>query len=109
MGDVRIRKTTAFCAVVVLLLVLSSCTCSQYDESDFLGKTSSQIEEVFGRFHCVGKDADEDGLYRNTTCGYTLCEPKVGFFGTDPEVLFLVFFDENGIARSCYQGHRPGG
>ena len=44
---------------------------------------------TYGAFDCCGIPVGEDGLYRNTSCGYTIKEPKVGFLGTDPEVLFL--------------------
>ena len=72
-------------------------------------RTSAQIAAEFGDFDCVGNHAGEDGLYRNSSCGYTIKEPRVGFLGTDPEVLFFISFDENGIAVRCYEGYRPGG
>lgn len=30
----------------------------------------------------------EDGIYKNCSCGYTIKEPHVGFFGTSDEKLF---------------------
>jgi hypothetical protein len=90
-------------------LLLGGCVKETYRESDFLGKTSAQIVAEFGEFDCVGNHAGEDGLYRNTSCGYTIKEPRVGFLGTDPEVLFFIVFDNNGIAVRCYEGYRPGG
>ena len=51
----------------------------------------------------------EDGLYRDTACGYTVKESRVGFLGTDPEWLVFIRFDENGVAYDTYEGYRPGG
>ena len=82
---------------------------SKYSADDFIGKTSAQIEAEFGTFDCCGMPASEDGVYRNTVCGYTIKESRVSFFGTDPEVLFFISFDENGIAVACEEGYRPGG
>ena len=95
--------------LICCLLVLPSCTESKYQSADFLGKTSVEIEMAFGAFDCVGKQADEDGLYRNTSCGYILSPARKGFLGTDPETIFFISFDENGIAFECYEGVRPGG
>lgn len=102
------KKLAAAVLICLLFLQLAGCG-PQYREDDLLGKTSAQIQAEFGPFHCIGCDADPDGLYRNTSCGYTLREPRVGFLGTDPEWLFFISFDQNGIAASCYEGYRPGG
>ena len=53
--------------------------------------------------------AGDDGIYRNCRGGYTIKEPKTGFFGTSEEVLFFISFDENGISTECAEGYRPGG
>ena len=76
---------------------------------DFIGKTAAEIEAEFGAFDCCGMPVSEDGLYRNTACGYTIKNAKVSFFGTNPEVLFFITFNESGIAVACNEGHRPGG
>ena len=94
------------CAIFAFSLV--GCG-SKYHPEDFIGKTSLEIEAEFGAFHCCGMPAGEDGLYRNTACGYTIREATVSFLGTDPEILFLITFDENGRAVSCREGYRPGG
>lgn len=94
----------------VFLFSLAGCTTKQkYIANDYLGKTSAQIEEEYGKFDCCGQPVGDDGLYRNTACGYTIQEPKKGFFGTDPEWLVFIQFDENGIAYNTYEGYRPGG
>lgn len=95
--------------VCLLILLLTACSNIQYEEDDFIGKTSTQIIEEFGAFDCVGKDAGFDGLYRNTQCGYTVEAPKTGFFGRTEEVLLFILFDENGVAVKCRKGYRPGG
>lgn len=103
------KKLTAFLVILCFLLPLVGCTESRYEESDFLGKTSAQIVAEFGEFDCVGNHADADGLYRKTSCGYTIRESRVGYLGAAPEILFFISFDENGIAYACYEGYRPGG
>ena len=95
-------------ACAVFLLYFVSCA-NKYSEDDFIGKTSAQIETEFGPFDCIGRSASADGAYRNTACGYTVREPRVGFLGTDPEWLFFICFDENGIAYDTYEDYRPGG
>ena len=95
-----------FCAVLVFSL--AGCK-SKYNTDDFIGKTSAQIESEFGTFDCYGRPCSEDGLYRNTSCGYTIQAPKRGFLGTDPERLVFIRFDENGVAYDTYEGYRPGG
>jgi len=92
----------------VFLLILSGCS-AKYNAEDFIGRTSDQIEAEFGSFDCCGMPISADGLYRTTACGYAIKEPRVGFFGTEPEWLFFICFDENGIAYDTYEGYRPGG
>lgn len=95
--------------ILLLCLLLVGCSEKRYDAADFVGKTSAQIIAEFGEFDCVGTEPGADGTYRNTSCGYTIRAPRVGFLGTDPEILFFIVFDENDIAVDCYEGHRPGG
>ena len=102
------RFLTVFIAFCILL-PLVGCAAEKYGESDFLGKTSAQIEAEFGLFDCCGMPASADGLYRNTSCGYTIREAKADFLGTETEILFFISFDENGIAHACHEGYRPGG
>lgn len=80
-------------------------------EEDVIGLTSLEIEEKYGKFDCISRSdgKGKDGLYRNTTCGYTKKESESVLFNEWPEWLFFIKFDENGIARGCYEGYRPGG
>ena len=104
------KKITAVLVYVILLLIFSGCSAKQnYNAEYYIGKTSSQIEEEYGAFDCCGRPSSEDGVYRNTACGYTIQEPKRGFLGTDPEWLVFICFDENGVAYDTYEGYRPGG
>ncbi len=98
----------AFLICIVSLFALSGCG-NKYSEEDFIGKTSAQIEAEFGTFDCLGMPVSEDGLYRNTACGYTIKEEQKGFLGSDPEILIFIEFDENGVATRCWEGYRPGG
>ena len=74
----------------------------------FIGKTSGD-DPGESEFDCVIGEAGEDGLYRNSKCGYTIKEKKTGLLGSSDEVLFFICFDENGVATSCAEGVRPGG
>ena len=103
------KKQLCAFLIICLVLTLSGCAAEKYRESDFRGKTSAQIEAEFGPFDCCQNRADADGIYRNTSCGYTIREPRKGFLGTEPEILFFISFDENGIAYRFYEGYRPGG
>ena len=101
------QRLAAILACAVFLLPLTGC--AKYRASDFIGKTSREIISEFGEFDCTLVPAGEDGVYRNCQCGYTVREPKKGFLGTSPEILFFILFDENGVAVSCEEGYRPGG
>lgn len=90
------------------ILSFIGCT-AKYRAENFIGKTSAEIISQYGSFDCIGMPSNEDGLYRNCQCGYTIKEPQVGFLGTSPERLFFITFDENGIAIKCEEGYRPGG
>ncbi len=92
-------------------VILSGCTYTviHYDEADFIGKTSSEIIYEYGAFDCITLPADEDGIYRGARCGYTIQTSQKGFWGSSPEKIFFITFDENGIAVECKIGHRPGG
>ena len=102
-------KKTAAAILLLGLFALLLSGCARYHENELLGRSSQEIEAVYGNFDCVGMPADEDGRYRNTFCGYTIKEPVTGFLGTSPEELFFIYFDENGIAVECSEGYRPGG
>ena len=94
--------------LIILIVALAGCG-GKYKEKDLIGKTSAEIEAEYGKFDCILMPPDEDGLYRNCRCGYTIKEPRVGFLGTDPEMLFFIHFDKNGVAYECSEGYRPGG
>lgn len=102
------RMSYLFLILAFLCMLLFSA-CGKYRSDGFLGKTSAQIEIEFGEFDCIGMPADGDGLYRNCRCGYTLREPRKGFLGTQPETIFFISFDENGVAVRCEEDFRPGG
>ena len=92
--------------LVVFISLFSGCG-DKYKEEAFLGKTSAEIISEYGEFDFMASRADD--LYRNCRCGYTVKEPKVGFLGTSDEILFFIIFDENGVAKKCEEGYRPGG
>ena len=98
-----------FICIVFLLSPVGCSTKQKYNAEDYIGKTSAQIEEEYGKFDCCGIPISDDGLYRNTACGYTIQESKKGFLSTEPEWLVFIQFDENGVAHNTYEGYRPGG
>ena len=101
-----------YISAIFLIVFCVSCLigCGEkYKAKYILGKTSDEIIEKYGAFDSKTILADEDGLYRNCTCWYTVKEPRVGFLGTSPEILFFIRFDENGMATDCREGYRPGG
>ena len=102
------RMSYLFLILAFLCMLLFSA-CGKYRPDDFLGKSSVQIEVEYGSFDCISAPADPDGLYRNCRCGYTIQEPQKGFLGTQPEKIFFICFDENGVAVSCEEDYRPGG
>ena len=111
MTKVKNHVHSSFAAILVgVCLILSLAGCAvKYDAEDYIGKTSSEIVSEYGAFDCTTVPVSGDGLYRNCRGGYTIKEPKTGFFGTSEEVLFFISFDENGIATECAEGYRPGG
>ena len=102
------KSVVAVLAVVCLVLCFAGCA-PRYRSEDFVGRSSEEIIGEYGSFDCTTIPASDDGLYRNCRGGYTIKEPKAGFFGTSEEVLFFISFDENGIATECAEGYRPGG
>ena len=96
--------------IAVIMLVLTGCS-DKYNEDDFIGKRSDEIVATYGAFDCVlGIDVpDEDGIYRDCSCGYIIEEPSTGFLGSSEEVLLYIEFDEDGFAIECREGYRAGG
>ena len=88
--------------LVSILFVICGCESPKpYDPNDFIGLTSTQIIEKFGRFDQLTMPASPDGLYRNCGCGYIVTPAQKGYLGTTPPELFVIYFDENGIAYEC--------
>ena len=96
--------------ICVLSLMTALLGCKAYDSSDFIGLTSDEIIEKFGEFDNVGMPPSEDGLYRSCACGYVVTESRKGFLGTTPPELFVIHFDDSGIAYKCaYETGGKGG
>lgn len=102
------KKQLILLMLAAALVFLAACA-APYREADFVGKTSLEIEEAIGPFDCITMPAGEDGLYRSCRCGYTVAAPRTGFWGTTPEKLFFIVFDDSGVAVACEAGYRPGG
>lgn len=82
----------------------------KYDVDWMMGKTSKEIIEQYGQFDMISNYPDEDGLYKNVICGYTLRERTPGFLDAIEEKILFIYFDENGIAESYdWNGYRKGG
>ena len=102
------RRIAIFLICTAVLLVCTGCG-SKYNQEDFIGNTCTQILEEYGAFDCCLMPPGEDGVYRNTACGYTSKEAQKGFLGTSSEIIFFISFDSEGIAVKCYEAARPGG
>ena len=73
----------------------------KYREEKFIGCSSQEIEEEYGKFDISMMPRDEDGLYRNCRCGYMTKERRPRLFGYDPPEYYMISFNENGIAVRC--------
>lgn len=102
----RFVKVFIICGLSLISLV--GCN-KKYNKEDFIGKTSIEIVNEFGIFDYTGMPIEYDGLFKSCQCGYTIDEAKKGYLGTSSEVLYIITFDENGIAIYCEEGYRPGG
>lgn len=97
------KKALLFVLTLVMVTSLfagcSQDTADQYDDEWIIGKTSKEIEEKYGAFEIRQAEAEEDGLYHSTGCGYHL-ERGYDFFGhrKQPEKHYVISFDQNGIA-----------
>ncbi len=85
--------------LICLLMVFSGC--AKYDPDDFIGLTSAEVIEKYGAFDVTRDPASEDGLYRDTFCGYILKEARKGNLGTTTPLYFVIYFDEFGTAYKC--------
>ena len=102
MGSTDIMKRfIAFTLIMVLLVSFTGCTKQKYSEEDFIGLTSQEIIDKYGDFDHCHQSPDDDGIYRNTMCGYIVKEEHVGYLGTTPADYFLIHFDSEGIAYEC--------
>jgi len=86
------------CAVLVLF---SACTHQSFDAEWIIGKTSAEIEERYGPFDRLGMEYQKDGLLYNTDAGYVISESRTTWHGRTTETLFVVHFNEDGIADRC--------
>jgi hypothetical protein len=79
-------------------------------QDSVLGKTSAEVEELYGEFDNSGMRRGEDGLFRSTRCSYIVIPERVGFLGTTPPWVISVSFDADGIAQSvCFEQGGFGG
>jgi len=102
MGSINVmKKIIAFTLIMVLIMSFTSCTKPKYSEEDFIGLTSQEIIDKYGKFDIALNIPGEDGIYRNCRCGYIVKEEKVGYLGTTPPDYFMISFDSEGIAYEC--------
>ena len=104
--------------VLIVGIVLACCQYkylnykNDYQEfkDNVLGKSSAEVEELYGEFDETGMPRGDDGLYRNTRCSYIVIEARVGYLGTTPPWVVSIGFDANGIADSvCFEQGGFGG
>ena len=110
------KEIKIFLVVLLLLLAIVGITlaCWQFRYLEFknnvLGKTSAEVEELYGEFDNIGMPRGDDGLFRSTRCSYVVIEKRVGFLGTTPPWVISIGFDSNGIAyRVCFEQGGFGG
>ena len=104
------KRISGVICCLCLMLTLIGCS-EKYNEENIIGKTSDEIISAYGEFdNVIGINVpDENGMYRNCKCGYTVESSKQGVLGSSDEILLYIHFDENGIATDCEKGPRPGG
>ena len=78
----------------------------KYDVDWMMGKTSQEIIDRYGYFNMCSNYPDEDGLFKNVVCGYTIRERTPGFMDAIPERLLYIHFDSTGIA-DAYEWNMP--
>jgi hypothetical protein len=95
------------CLCFLLPLCLSGCSGHSYDTDWIIGKTSAEIEEKYGAFETTfSYEPSEDGLYKNAQCGYYYLD-HIDLLGNDSnEMIFVIRFNKDGVAESCYERYR---
>lgn len=108
-------KVFLICVLVVVVIVGIALVCCQFRylkykneymkfKESVIGKTSAQVQEMYGEFDHYSMHPCEDGLFRYTECSYTVIEAKVGYLGTTPPWVISIGFDGNGVAvRVTYE------
>lgn len=86
------------CAV---LISFSACTHHSFNAEWIIGKTSAEIEARYGSFDRLGNECQEDGLLYSANAGYVIIESRTTWHGKTTETLFVVHFNEYGIADRC--------
>lgn len=103
-----LKKSKVLALLIGILFVMSGC--KPYDANEFIGLNSIQIIEKYGEFDNISMPAGPDGMYRNCSCGYIVSDSSKGFLGTTPGKVFVIYFDENGLAYNCaYETGGKGG
>lgn len=92
------RYAAALLAAIIFTLTLAGCS-SKYDAEDFIGKTSAEIVDENGAFDCVIGETGEDGLYRDSKCGYTIKAKKAGFWARRTRFYFSYALMKMGLRR----------
>lgn len=94
------NKRLLLLCMVLFVVVFSSSACTQhrYDEEWIIGKTSAEIEARYGSFDRLGMEYQEDGLLYSCRAGYVIRESRTTFLGQTTEKLFVVHFNDKGIA-----------
>ena len=111
MNKITFRISVLLILLSFIIVTCCSCVDEKYDKKWIIGKTSSEIEERYGKFDILLNDEkDENGNYINEGCGYLTKKARTGFLGTDPDEFLIIYFDENGVAYKIKENFpRPGG
>lgn len=109
-----LKSSILFLLTILLTVSLFSCSSNlvagKYDKDWMLGKTSSEIENRYGKFDLLKSrySINEKGDYIKCGCGYIT--KKVGKNASKDDEFFMIYFDENGVAYEFKENYpRPGG
>ena len=111
MNKITFRISVLLILLSFIIVTCCSCVDEKYDKKWIIGKTSSEIEERYGKFDILLNDEkDENGNYINEGCGYLTKEGKHWPIASKWDEFLIIYFDENGVAFEIKENFpRPGG
>ena len=93
------KKMIALSILLCCIAAFCSCTFYPYKEKHIIGRTSSEIVELYGEFDWFfGSDlrVDENGNYCSGACGYKIGEMNREVYPSP--MYYMIWFDDEGKA-----------